>query len=176
MGNLVYMRGDIMKKIGLVLLAVLLFGFVLAGCDDGDKDKEEEKPKETGFTVKVENIPSMVGENKLYGASLMASTAPDTPIAIGMLNNGVFTFFIPASTSSGIPLPDTSKPFTTAGNYMLFIAETKIKINEDGTPQYEIGATYMYMSGQPQGTITFSETNKNVTLAWSDFQQTPSQP
>jgi len=173
MGNPVNMRSNIMKKIGLVLLAVLLFGFVLAGCDDGDgnKDKEDDKPKETGFTVTVSGIPPMSG-GKIYGASLMASAAPDTPVAIGTLEKGVFTFYNAANTTSDIPLPDTNNPFTTAGDYMLFIAVTDIS----GYPNIVVDAYYVYTKNMQPGIITFSDTNKNVTLAWSDFQQAPSQP
>jgi hypothetical protein len=167
MGNLIKIWREYMKKIGSVLLAILLLGFVLAGCDDGNGNKkEEEKPKETGFTVTVSDIPPMSG-GKLYGASLMAITDPNNPIAIGMLEKGVFTFFHANETAN---LPDTTKPFTTAGTYLLAIAETELKII-DGIPQPEIVAIYMYTKDGQPGTITFSETDKNVTLAWGDFNE-----
>jgi hypothetical protein len=169
MGNLIKMWGEYMKKIGLVLLAVFLFGFVLAGCDNGDGNKEEEK-KETGFTVTVTDLPPMEGGN-IYGASLMAITAPNTPVAVGTLEKGVFTFFNPTNTTTGYPFPDTKNPFKTAGEYMLAIAETNIKILEDGTFEAEIVATYMYIKDGQPGTINFTDTNKNVTLAWDNFNE-----
>jgi len=111
----------------------------------------------TGFTLTVTGLPA-AATGKIYGASLMAPTAPDTPVAVAMESSGKFSFYHPKEGS--IPI-DFTKPFATPGTYVLVIALTNPI--DPNNPE----AIYSYT--QNNGTVTYSDSNKDFTFAWSDF-------
>ena len=90
----------------------------------------------------------------------MNPTAPSTPVAVGMdtTASGTYVFYQPGANS----MPDTSKPFTTPGNYLLALAEVDMATMQQT-------AVYMYTSGT-QGVVQFPVAS---SLAWSDFTQQP---
>jgi hypothetical protein len=143
-----------MKKVVFgIAAALLVFGLVLAACsgDDGNDDT-------TGFTLTVTDLPP-VAQGKVYGASLMDPLSPTTPVAVGSpVGNNGFSFYFPLS---GSPYPDSNRPFNTPGTYILFIALT----NFSNPTDYE--ATYLYTKNN--GTVTYSSSNKPITVQWSDF-------
>ena len=144
-----------MKKVVFgIVAALLVFGLVLAGCNnDGDGSKDE--PKFDGFTLTVNGLPD-AGTGKIYGASLLASVNSETPLAIGVPNSGVFYFYHPSAANPQYP---DNTPFTTDGTYVLAIALTNLT---NPTVPEEI---YMYT----KGTVIYSSSRKAITLQWSEF-------
>jgi len=110
-----------------------------------------------GFTLTVTGLPAAAA-GKIYGASLMAPAAPDTPVAVAMEIGGKFTFYHP---KEGFPPIDFTKPFVTPDTYVLVIALTN-----PVTPNNP-EAVYFYTKNN--GTVTYSDSNKDFTLPWSDF-------
>ena len=165
-----------MKKFGLVLTVLLLFGFVLSGCGDGNKDenekeKDKDKDKGKGFTLTITGFPP-TESGKIYGASLMDPDDPSDPTklkAAGMpKNTGVFEFYYP---NPGSIFPSMDKPYITEGAYALLIALIKLEdiANFEGVPEPE--KTFRYKNGTPPGTVTFSGTNKEISFNWADFEE-----
>jgi len=162
-----------MKKTGFLFLAfLLLFGFVLAGCNNDDDDKEEKKDDVvfTGFTLTVTGSLPPAGEDEMYGAGLMRAVpapgdpagASATPVAIGVLKSGVFEFYVPNRAS---PLIPDNTQFATPGTYILNIATVKF-------PNLTVPEkVYLYMpdGGEEAGEVTYSAANKNVTVKGEDF-------
>ena len=154
-----------MRKFGFVLPVLLLFGVVLSGCDNGNKDEKEEETK--GFTLTITGLTDPA--KKIYGASLFDQnvnlnnpTEPPQPVAAGMGVGGKFTFC--HYKEGDIPI-DFDRPFVTPGTYKLAIALTTWS-----NPQnYE--AVYIYSKND--GKVTFSNSIKNLTLGKSDFTPQP---
>jgi len=121
--------------------------------------KAKDAPQ-NGFKLNVTGLPDAT-TGKIYGASLMDPTAPDTPVAVAMEavgNKGKFTFYNP---KEGFPPIDFTKPFETTGTYVIVIALTTIL--DPNKPE----AVYFYIKNN--GTVTYSASIKDITLAWSDF-------
>ena len=138
-----------MKKVVFgIVAALLVFGLVLTGCSGGNGDGEEK----TGFTLTVAGLPS-AAQGKAYGASLMNTSSPTIPVAVGMLSNGTFVFYHPGTNN----IPDSTKPFNTAGTYVLAIALTDLTTFQPET-------IYSYT----KGTVNYSS-SKAITVQWSDF-------
>jgi hypothetical protein len=146
-----------MKKLGLALLALLLFGLVLASCDDGP---EEEV---TAFTLEINELPPAntlvsVTEGITWGASLLNPDNITTPVAIGMPGaNNSFKFYKP---NASLDYPDLTKPFNTPGDYKLGIAIAKLT--------RETLRVYMY-----KNLLSDYKTKNSVTLEWKDFEEQP---
>jgi len=144
-----------MKKVAFVIAAAMLvFGLVLAACSD--KNKDEDEPKFNGFTLTVTGLPD-AGSGKIYGASLLDSATSQTPLAIGVPNNKVFSFYHPSEANPQYP---GNTEFTTPGKYILAIAITSFSNPTD----YE--AIYDYT----KGTVDYSG-KKDITVQWSDFKK-----
>jgi len=103
----------------------------------------------------VDKIPN-AAKGKIWGASLMAPSAPTIPVAIGMQDNSkAFIFYYPMVSGR---YPDFNKPFKETGAYMLAIASADLITQQEE----EI---YMYNGS----TITYSTTNTSITVDWDDF-------
>lgn len=151
-----------MRKFVLVLPVLLMIGFVLSGCDNGNKDEDENKEETIkGFTVTITGLPALPQEQGTlygYGASLMVPPDITNPVAVGLPNSGVFEFFLP---SQGSKFPST-EPFITPGDYLLLIAV--IDLLDITNPDIEPKEIYAYTGGTQR--VSFSNTKKNIPLAW----------
>ena len=70
----------------------------------------------SAYKMTVTNIPA---STTVTAASLMPTAGGDTPIATAINFNGTFAFFEPRTDM----LPDTTKPFKSAGLYMIMLAQ-----------------------------------------------------
>jgi len=140
-----------------LVLGVLL-AFALVACDNGD-EKEEEP-----FTLTVKELPA-TDTGKLYGVTLMdfpssPTNIPTTPTAVGGIPVGeVYKLYQPGADGKS---PDTKKPFTTAGTYMVMIALTNLS---DPTNPEKI---LIYVTTTGLGSVTYSKSTKNVDLTYSN--------
>jgi len=145
------------------LLPGSLYSIVVVAVKDGKKGysavrsaRAKVLPQSTGYTLTVTGFPAATGG--IYGAILTEPAAPDTPVAAAMGNSGKFEFYHYAEGS--VPI-DFNRPFVTPGIYVLAIVYTTI------TDPVNPEAIYMYT--QNNGTVTYSDSNKDLTFAWSDF-------
>ena len=146
-----------MKK--YVLLGITaLFMLAFMGCQT-----EEPEQDDKGFTLTVTGLPNAAA-GKIYGASLLDDDGES--VAVGMYASGMFSFYHPKADGD-IPI-DFDKPFNKPGVYGLGLAVADLKT-------FEYGDVYIYTGGTPPGKVSYTTTNKNVTLAWDDFtkQTTP---
>jgi hypothetical protein len=137
------------KAVFGIAAALLVFALVLAACDSGDDGDEK-----AGYTLTVTGLPT-APSGKIYGATLMDPSSPTTPVAVGVPTNNVYDFYF---LTSGSLMPDSDRPFNTPGTYLLVFALTNL--SNPTVPE----AIYTYK--EP---VTYSSSNKAITVQWSDF-------
>jgi len=144
-----------MKKRIFFGIVAIIAAFSIIGC----KEDEEDPPPPEPFKLTVTGIPSSID---ITGASLMAPTNPNIPIAIGINSNGTFTFYGPNETGR---FPDSNKPFNTNGSYLVALAKANIQT-------FQEEKVWLYTQNSQPSPVEFSG---NVTLEWKDFaeQQLP---
>jgi len=146
------------------LLPGMVYSIVVVAVKGGEKGysavrsaRARALPQSTsGFTMTVTGLPAATG-GRIYGASLLDSD-DQTPVAVAMGNNGKFDFY--HSQEGTIPI-DITRPFVIPGTYILVIALTN--------PLAPNNPEAVYYYTKDNGTVTYSDLNKNFTFVWSDF-------
>ena len=146
MGNQTGLKGENTMKKALIWGAALFALFVLAGCP---KDPDPPEP----FTLTVTGIPSSI---PIMGASLLKENDIDNSFATGVNSSGTITFYHPDKDGR---LPDYAKPFHTAGEYLIALAEVDMAT-------FRETAVYFYTKNNEREKVSFPT---SASLAWSDF-------